>query len=239
VINETYNPNLFIKLIKKQNDINIKNVIVTNQVKLDEEGRIIILTGPNQGGKTVYTQGIGIAQLLFQTGLYVPGKSAVMSVADNIFTHFQVEEKMTRELGRFGDEAKRLNTALLSATPYSLMLMNESFTSTSYSESLYIARDVMRIFCLMGIRAVFATHFHDLALEIDQINKETRGSSKLISMVSMIKENQDRKPYIQRTFKIVPSAPMSKSYAREIARKYDLSFGQLHMLLKKRGFIKN
>jgi len=233
-IDDNYNIDLFVQMHTKPNPGDIKNRLVSNNVRLDEEGRIIILTGPNQGGKTVYLQGIGLTQILFQTGLYVPGSKAVISPADNIFTHFQQDESIANETGRFADEAKRISEILGGTTSRSLLLMNESFASTNYIESLYIAEDIMRILCLLGLRAVYSTHFHDLAASIERINSETAGRSKLVSMVSKINKRNGK---IERTYKIIKSAPEGKSYAREIALKYGIGFDQLQSVLQKRGII--
>jgi DNA mismatch repair ATPase MutS len=70
----------------------------------------VILTGPNQGGKTTYMQAIGLAQVMAQSGLFVPGRRARISPVDGIHTHFPVEERVGLGLGRFGDEARRIRT---------------------------------------------------------------------------------------------------------------------------------
>ncbi|HLY28059.1 MAG TPA: hypothetical protein VKQ72_17065, partial [Aggregatilineales bacterium] len=66
--------------------------LVGNDVILDNQGRIAILTGPNSGGKTTYVQAVGLAQVFFQAGLLVPARSARMSPADSILTHFPALE---------------------------------------------------------------------------------------------------------------------------------------------------
>ena len=68
----------------------------------------IAMTGPNRGGKTIFTQAWGIAMLLAQLGIYVPAESAAISPCDNIFTHFPADENDTVDLGRLGEESKRL-----------------------------------------------------------------------------------------------------------------------------------
>ena len=78
----------------------LRDQIVTNEVNIGEAGRIFILTGPNQGGKTVYTQGVGLAQVMFQAGLYVPAQSARISPVDGIYTHFTTLEKTGEGTGR-------------------------------------------------------------------------------------------------------------------------------------------
>lgn len=231
-----YNLNLALQL--SQDDHHLREDIVMNDVDFCEDGRIFILTGPNRGGKTTYTQAIGLAQVLFQSGLYVPASHARMSPVDGIFTHFAAEERPDLEAGRLGEEARRLSEIFAHATRYSLILMNESLASTSAGESLYLARDIVRVIRRLGARAVFATHLHELASAADQINAETPGTSKVVSMVSMVRLEENGEGRVaRRTYKIVPSPPMGMSYAREIAVRYGISFDQLMTTLRERKVI--
>jgi len=234
LIEDNYNINLAIHMAEKK--ICIKEQMVCNKVSINDNGRILLITGPNQGGKTVFTQGIGLTQILFQAGLFVPGKSAKISPVDYLFTHFQIEESLSRQMGRFGDEAERLNKIINKATPHSLILMNESFASTNYVESLCIARDIMKILRILGARVVFSTHFHDLAAEAEEINNIINGRSRLTSLVSMVENSDKPGEVIKRTFRIEPHSPLGSSYAKEIAIKYKIGFDQLKLLLKQKGF---
>ncbi|MBZ0296374.1 MAG: DNA mismatch repair protein MutS, partial [Anaerolineae bacterium] len=237
-LDSLYNINLALHLSKDQGDHHLREDIIMNDVDFGEAGRIFILTGPNRGGKTTYTQALGLAQVMMQAGLYVPASHAQMSPVDGIYTHFAAEERPDLEAGRLGEEAKRLSEIFAHATSHSLILMNESLASTSAGESLYLARDIVRVIRRLGARAVFATHLHELAAAADQINDETPGTSKVVSMVSMVKleENGDGK-VARRTYKIVPSPPMGMSYAREIAARYGISFDQLMDTLRERKVI--
>jgi DNA mismatch repair protein MutS len=227
-----YNINLAL-LYTEGKTVDVSQRIVLNQVNFGEAGRIFILTGPNQGGKTVFTQGVGLAQVLMQAGLYVPATSATMSPVDGIYTHFAVAERISQQAGRLGEEARRLNAIFAAATPYSLLLLNESFSSTSAGESLYLARDIVRVMRRLGTRAIFATHLHDLAADCANINNETKGDSLVASLVSIMTEGENAK----RSYKIIPSPPMGKSYAREIAAQYGISYEQLEATLQARNLL--
>lgn len=88
--------------------------IVANDIDFDDEsGRIYILTGPNRGGKTTFTQAVGLAVLLAQNGIYAPCRELKISPCDNIFTHFPADENDTVDLGRLGEESKRLAEILI------------------------------------------------------------------------------------------------------------------------------
>ncbi len=224
IIKNTYNINLALHMIK--NDEKPAERIVLNDVIFDERGRIIIITGPNRGGKTVYTETAGLAQILFQAGIFVPGTYALMSPVDSIFSHFPADENQTVELGRLGEETKRLSQIFSDSTNHSLILLNESLASTSYMESLHISRDVIKALRYLGARAIFNTHMHELANYADTINNEVQGESRVISFVTGLAEGK-------RSFKIQPGAPLGKSYAMDIAMKYGVSFEQIIDTIEK------
>lgn len=230
-----YNLNLALRMAPLYRARDLRHDMVTNEVNFGDEGRVFILTGPNRGGKTTYTQAVGLAYAMIQAGLYAPAHTACMSPVDGIYTHFAAEERPDQEAGRLGEEAKRLSEIFSRATRYSLLLFNESLASTSAGESLYLARDIVRVMRLLGVRAIFATHLHELAADADEINAETEGDSQVVSLVSMvlIEKGADGET-ARRTYKIVPSPPMGRSYAHEIAIRYGISFDQLKANLQAR-----
>jgi DNA mismatch repair ATPase MutS len=209
--------------------------VVTNDVQMGEEGRIGILTGPNQGGKTTYTQMVGLCQILAQTGLWVPAARARLSPVDNIYTHYPVEEQVAKGTGRFGDEAQRLSQIFARGTRHSLVLLNESLASTTPGESLYIAQDIVRILRRLGARAIFATHLHELAADVAALNASTAGDSRIISLVASRRAVGD--DGLPRSYKITPGPPLGRSYAQEIAAQYGISYEQLTALLQQRGVL--
>lgn len=209
--------------------------LVPNEVQMDAQGRIAILTGPNQGGKTTYTQMVGVCQVLAQAGLWVPATSARLSPVDNIYTHYPVAEQVGRGTGRFGDEAQRLRHIFTQSTRHSLILLNESLASTHASESLYIAQDLVRMLRRLGVRALFATHLHELAAAVDTLNAEPPGESRIVSLVAS--HHEAGAEGLQRAYKIVPGPPAGRSYAQEIAAHYGISYDQLTTLLKQRGVL--
>lgn len=231
-IGTLYNLNLALQFSARLDDL--RDEIVTNDVEFGDAGRVFILTGPNRGGKTTYTQAVGLAHVLMQAGLFVPAARARISPVDGIFTHFATEERPDLEAGRLGEESRRLSAIFERATRHSLILLNESLSSTSAGESLYLARDIVRVMRLLGVRAIFATHLHDLAADADAINAETSGDSQVISMISLVHVDGET---ARRTYKIIPGAPMGMSYAREIAARYGISFDQLTEALRARKAI--
>jgi hypothetical protein len=233
-LEDTYNLNLALRLLARDRKPDLSHVVITNDVHFGDDARIFILTGPNQGGKTTYTQAIGQAQVLAQAGLFVPGSRARISPVDTIYTHFPVEEKPNAEAGRLGEESRRLNDIFASATRHSLILLNESLSSTSFGESLYLARDIVRILQLLGARAVYATHLHELAAGVDELNAESSNGSRVISLVSLVSDGVES---LKQTYRIVPGPPRGRSYAREVASRYGISYDQLEQMLRKRGLL--
>ena len=202
--------------------------IITNEFKFNDDGRIYILTGPNRGGKTTITQAVGLCFLLAQNGIYVPATSMTFSPCDNIFTHFPADENDTVDLGRLGEESKRMSEIFASATRYSLLLLNESLATTNVAEGLYIAKDVVKSMRYLGVRSVFNTHMHELARSVTDINETVLGDSKVESMVTGVENGK-------RSFKIFIAPPQGVSYAKDIALKYGVTFDCIKDEIDKRN----
>lgn len=226
-IEDLYNIKLAVKNVDGDNID-----IVTNEFVLDDDKRIYILTGPNRGGKTTITQAVGLAFLLAQNGIYVPASSMIFSPCDNIFTHFPADENDTVDLGRLGEESKRLSEIFESATQYSLLLLNESLATTNVAEGLYIAKDVVKAMRYLGTRAVFNTHMHDLARNLDKVNSEVEGDSRIESMVTGVENGN-------RSFKVFIAPPQGVSYARDIAQKYGVTFEKIKSEIDNKHFKKS
>ncbi len=214
-ISDIYNLKLAIKNVEGDNID-----IVTNEFDFDDDKRIYILTGPNRGGKTTITQAVGLAFLLAQNGIYVPASKMEFSPCDNIFTHFPADENDTVDLGRLGEESKRLSEIFKVATKYSLILLNESLATTNVAEGLYIAKDVVKAMRYLGVRSVFNTHMHDLARGLEEMNSSTEGDSRVESMVTGVDGGK-------RSFKVFIAPPQGVSYARDIAEKYGVTFDKI------------
>ena len=200
----------------------IDDEIVTNDFEFDDNARIYVLSGPNRGGKSVITVALGAAQAFCMLGLPVPAESAVISPVDGIFTHFPEGADDTIDKGRLGEECARLREIFDDATKDSMILLDESLSSTGAYEASYIASEILTGFAVIGTRGIFSTHLHELAAKVDEINTKSTelGGIKLDTLVAGIEEGK-------RSFKILRAKPDGKSYARDIADKYGLSFENL------------
>lgn len=208
---ELYNPCVALK---------VEDEIVSNDVSFrPDDALIFVLTGPNRGGKSVITCAVGLAQAMLQLGMFVPATAATISIADGIFTHFPTGADDTIDKGRLGEECARLRDIFHDVTRHSLVLLDESLSSTGSYEASYIAAEVLAGFSRVGCRCLFSTHLHELAAEIDAINARTapEGGVTIDTLVAGIEDGK-------RSFKIVRTKPDGKSYARDIADKYGLSY---------------
>ena len=209
--------------------IKVDDEIITNDIEFNSDNaHIYVLTGPNRGGKSVITCAVGISQAMFQLGMFIPAKKARMSVADAIFTHFPTGADDTIDKGRLGEECARLVEIFGVITKNSLVLLDESLSSTGSYEASYIASEVLAGLSVIGCRTLFSTHLHELAAEIDNINEKTKahGGSLIDTLVAGIEEGK-------RSFKIVRAKPDGKSYARDIADKYGLSYENILKMQNK------
>ena len=200
--------------------LKIEDEIVSNDIVFDENATIYVLSGPNRGGKSVITCAIGLSQVMMQLGMYVPAEHAVISPVDGIYTHFPTGADDTIDKGRLGEECARLSEILDCVTSNSLVLLDESLSSTGSYEASYIAAEVLGGLAHVGCRCLFSTHLHELAAEIDNINARSKASGGVAidTLVAGMKGEG------KRSFKIMRAKPDGKSYARDIAQSYGLTY---------------
>lgn len=211
VTEKLYNPCVALK---------IEDEIVPNDIVFDRNAGIYVLTGPNRGGKSVITCAVGLAQVMLQLGMYLPAERAVISPVDGIYTHFPTGADDTIDKGRLGEECARLGEIFDCVSKNSLVLLDESLSSTGSYEASYIASEVLGGFAHIGCRCIFSTHLHELAAEIDEINRRAlaEGGVAIDTLVAGI-EGEGR-----RSFLITRTKPDGKSYARDIAKSYGLTY---------------
>ena len=207
-----------LKLLEKS-DVKSSDV-VKNNLDFSEDHCLYILTGANRGGKTTITQAIGQAFFMAQGGVYVPGTSFSYTPADSIFTHFPADEDKTLDLGRLGEECKRFKEIYENATEQSLILLNETFSTTSFEEGYYIARDCEKAILAKGTRCIYNTHMHKLAFEADELNADSP-HRKAVSLVVRTEEGGER------SYKVEIAPPEGMSYAGDIAKKYGVTYEML------------
>lgn len=192
---------------------------VTNDFKLNAPERIIVVTGPNQGGKTTYARAFGQIHYLAALGLCVPGREAALYLFDHIFTHFGREEDLSTLNGKLQDDLVRLHELLSKATSKSVIIVNEIFSSTTLSDALSLGGHMMDAFTALGAPTMVVTFLDELASH----------GADTVSMMSTVKEDNPA----ERTYKIIRKPPDGLAYAMYIAGKHGLTYEQLGRRLKK------
>lgn len=196
-----------------------KSEIVPNDLDFDADRTLYILTGANRGGKTTITQAVGQLFALAQGGIYVPAESFAYRPVDCIYTHFPADEDKTMDLGRLGEECIRFKEIYTDCTSDSLVLMNETFSTTSFEEGYYIARDSVRALMEKNVRTIYNTHMHKLASDAEELNRGNKGAR----VASLIMKSDGGK----RSFKVEVASPEGMSYASDIAKKYGVTYEML------------
>ena len=136
---------------------------IPNDLALDEEGRIMILTGPNMAGKSTVLRQVGLIQLLGQIGSFVPADAAKLAVADRIFTRVGASDNLARGQSTFMVEMSETAAIVHGATDRSLVLLDEIGRGTSTYDGVSIAWAVTEyIHEEIGAKTIFATHYHEL-----------------------------------------------------------------------------
>jgi DNA mismatch repair protein MutS len=136
---------------------------IPNDLVLDDEGFLVVLTGPNMAGKSTVLRQVGLIQLLAQMGSFVPADAARIPLADRIFTRVGASDNLVRGQSTFMVEMHETAAILHGATRRSLVLLDEIGRGTSTYDGVSIAWAVTEhIHEAIGCKSVFATHYHEL-----------------------------------------------------------------------------
>lgn len=183
---------------------------VPNDTLLDEEHRIMVLTGPNMAGKSTYMRQTAIIVLMAQMGSFVPASSAHIGLVDKIFTRIGASDDISMGQSTFMVEMKEVAGILKNATASSLLLLDEVGRGTSTYDGLSIAWAVLEYIAdpkILYARTIFATHYH----ELNRLEKSIRG---IFNNHVDVTENDDGVVFLHK----IVEGGTSDSYGIEVAR---------------------
>lgn len=186
--------------------------IVTNDFEYNDNESIIVVSGPNQGGKTTYSRYVGQTFYLASLGLPVTGTASSMPIVSRVFTMYEVEEASNNLNGKLKSELIRIKDIMDNMTDNSIMIMNEVFASTSLEDGVVLGKNVIDMINAKNSKGLFVTFIEEL--------------SKYNNTVSMGSTVDANDPSI-RTFEILRKIDNSNTYARSIAKKNNVSYDDI------------
>lgn len=209
---DLYDPVLALERVKTGGE-----PVVLNTVRGIDGETPLIVTGPNNGGKTTLLRALGIALVLQQAGLFVPARACNVGAlrmddakAENfaVVTHFSGGEGSELDGGRFAEEARRLAGTLANHPKNALFLLNETFSSTHYTEAEELLVELTQLLRDRGCWVVCATHLYRV---VDRLGDEARSLTI----------------HPDEPFRLVDGRPEGHSLARSVARSVGLDFDAL------------
>ena len=181
---------------------------VSNSVIMDHDKNIILITGPNMGGKSTYMRQTALIVIMAQIGCFVPAKSCRMPVFDKIFTRIGASDDILSGQSTFMVEMTEANRALQEATENSLILFDEIGRGTSTYDGMALAQAMIEyIAACVHAKTMFSTHYHELTSLSDSI-----GCVRNVHVA--VKEDNSEVTFLYK----IKEGPAGHSYGINVAR---------------------
>ncbi len=187
-----------------------RRLVVCNDAHYVDEERFLVVTGPNQGGKTTFARAMGQIVYCAKMGMPVPCTRAQLPFIRGLLTHFSVEESLETGKGKLKEELIRLKPMMAREARDSFVVINELFTTAATYDAYLMGKKVVDYFLGRGVYGVYVTHISDLAKE----------SAKVASMTAGI----DKEDGGRRTYRVERRPAEGVGYANTLVDKYQLSY---------------
>ena len=184
--------------------------VVPINLELGGENGVMVITGPNAGGKTVALKTVGLLALMAHAGLHVPAEQAEFPLLDGIYSDIGDQQSIEQSLSTFSSHIQNLRSILEQVTPNSLVLIDELGTSTDPEEGSALAQAILGHFRQRGVLTIATTHHRGVARHVQE-------------QPGMINASVDLEPgTLEPTYRITLGLP-GRSYALTIADRLGLT----------------
>lgn len=219
--------------------------VVCNDAYYAGQERFLVVTGPNQGGKTTFARSLGQIVYLAKMGFAAPCTFACMPYFSGLLTHFSVEESLETGRGKLKEELTRLAPMMCGGHGGSFVILNELFTTAATYDAYIMGRRVMEYFMGQECFGVYVTHIQELATAGGEAGEEIsvgesfgekkncadegkegerpQAAGRIVSMAACVDEQDSH----IRTYRIVRRAPEGVGYAYALVEKYHLTYPEL------------
>ncbi|WP_261806453.1 MutS-related protein [Lapidilactobacillus luobeiensis] len=190
--------------------------LVTNDYQLPAASSFLVISGPNQGGKTTYARMVGEDYYLMALGLPIPGTAAQLKLKPLILTHFERVERAEKISGLLATDVERMHQIVQQTTPTSFVIMNELFSSTTAADGLQLANKVLDLLQKRQASGIYITFLTELGQH-----------AGVLSMMSQVAQGTTK-----RTYQVIPQTLDGQAYALTLLQSYHLRAQDLERRLE-------